>query len=718
MDVSVVIPTYRREQVLVDTVSALLALAQPPDEMLVVDETEQHEPETLRYLQQAEADGRIRWRRHRQPGQISKLNRGLRESRGDIVLFLDDDILPSPALVEMHRQAHARHPEAWAVVGQVLQPGEEPSASAPHRNGRSALRRDLDFPFHGSAPAWVENVITCNLSVRRERALAAGGFDENFVPPVAHRAETEFAKRLVAAGGRIRFEPSASVRHLRAVSGGTRSRGGHLASASPIHGVGDYYYALRCGYGWERAWYILRRPFREVRTKFHLIHPWWILPKFIGELRAIRLAFCLNREGPRLIAGHVRSHGNPGGGNPQAMGKFRAKIFRLFAVETHPIQYKAPLFRRLAADPRIDLTVLYAMIPDAAQQGAGFGVPFAWDVPLLEGYRHEVLENRSAQPSVTTFSGCDTPGLFERLRRDKPDAVLVNGWGTKTSLQALWACRRLGIPCLVRGEANRLRPRAAWKHGLHRLLMRQYSAFLAIGSANRDFYRCHRCREDRIFWAPYAVDNESFAAQAAARAGRRDEVRAAFGIPPAATVFLFAGKLEEKKHPQDLLEAVSRLPAELRAQAHVLIAGDGPQRAACERMARERNLPVSFAGFLNQSRLPDAYAAADVLVLPSDAGETWGLVVNEAMASGRPAVVSRAAGCCADLIVEEKTGHAFASRDVHKLADVLAGYLRAPGLAARQGVAAAEQIRSFDFGMAAAGIAAAVTACAGGRRPC
>lgn len=299
---SVVIPTCGREQVLVDTVSALLALERPADEVLVIDETENHDPETLRYLKQAEADGRIRWRRHRQPGQVSKLNRGLREASGDVILFLDDDIVPSPALVEMHRQAHARHPEAWAVVGQVLQPGEEPSSPASRRTGGSALRRDLDFPFRSAAPAWVENVMTCNLSVRRERALAVGGFDENFVPPVAHRAETEFAKRLAAAGGKIRFEPAASVRHLRAARGGVRIAGTHLASASPLHGAGDYYFALRTGKGWDRLRYIARRPFREVRTKFHLRHPWWIPVKFIGELRALALAIRLHRAGPKWAA--------------------------------------------------------------------------------------------------------------------------------------------------------------------------------------------------------------------------------------------------------------------------------------------------------------------------------------------------------------------------------------------------------------------------------
>ncbi len=382
----------------------------------------------------------------------------------------------------------------------------------------------------------------------------------------------------------------------------------------------------------------------------------------------------------------------------------------LAIVETHPIQYKAPLFRLLAADPRLEVTVYYAMVPDAAAQGAGFGVAFEWDVPLLEGYRHELLRNRARRPSVTRFGGCDTPELFRRFRAMRPDAVLVNGWVVKTCLQALAACRRLGVPCLVRGESNLLRPRARWKHALHRLLLRQYHAYLAIGSANREFYRFHGCPDDRIFFAPYAVDNDRFAAAAAERAGRRAELRAAFGLPPDAMVFLFAGKLEPKKRPGDLIEALTLLPAGLCDRACALVAGDGPLRAVCERLARERKVAAVFAGFLNQSRMPDAYAAADVLVLPSDAGETWGLVVNEAMASGRPAIVSRTAGCCADLVVPGETGFAYECGHVPALAEHMGRYLADPALAERQGSAAARRIEGFNLSAAAEGVAQAVCA--------
>jgi GT2 family glycosyltransferase len=157
----------------------------------------------------------------------------------------------------------------------------------------SVLRRDLDFRFYGTAPAWVTNVMAGNLSVKRDKALSLGGFDKNFIPPVSYRFETEFAKRVVLAGGKIRFEPKASIRHLRAASGGTRTLGSHLTSISPLHGVGDYYYALCCGKGWDRVGYMARRALREVCTRFHLWHPWWIPVKAVGELRAIWMALRL-----------------------------------------------------------------------------------------------------------------------------------------------------------------------------------------------------------------------------------------------------------------------------------------------------------------------------------------------------------------------------------------------------------------------------------------
>jgi GT2 family glycosyltransferase len=305
LSLSVVIPTYRREDVLVRTVEALLRIGQGlPElqELILVDQTRVHEPATASRLDEWSGDGRIRWLRESEPNLTRAMNIGLCQARGDVVLFLDDDIVPGTGLFRGHLDAYRRNSALTAVVGQVLQPEEEPVPRAFVPRGGN-LRRFLDFPFFSTKGRLVENVMAGNLSVRRLDSIAIGGFDENFVAPVASRFETEFAKRLVAAGRLIWFEPSASIRHLRAPSGGTRALGSHLSSALPCFGVGDYYYALRSGRGMEKWWYVARKPWREVRTKFHLRHPWWIPVKLVGEVRAFVQALRAVRGGPRLLKG-------------------------------------------------------------------------------------------------------------------------------------------------------------------------------------------------------------------------------------------------------------------------------------------------------------------------------------------------------------------------------------------------------------------------------
>lgn len=300
---SLVIPTYGREQVLVDTIAALERQRRQldaPTELLLIDQTSWHQPATARALHSWQQAGRLRWLRRSSPHLTRAMNTGLLQATGETVLFLDDDIIPGPQLLAAHLEAHRRFGDAWAVVGQVLQPGQQPQP-LPRRPAAPGLWCDLDFPFNSCLGCWVENVMAGNLSVRRSLALELGGFDERFPPPVAARFETEFAKRLIASGGRIRFVPEASLHHLAAAAGGTRSRGGHLTSASGHHGVGDCYYALRCGQGAQRFWYLLRRPWREVRTRFHLRHPWWIPVKLVGELRALLQALWLSRQPPLLL---------------------------------------------------------------------------------------------------------------------------------------------------------------------------------------------------------------------------------------------------------------------------------------------------------------------------------------------------------------------------------------------------------------------------------
>ena len=349
--------------------------------------------------------------------------------------------------------------------------------------------------------------------------------------------------------------------------------------------------------------------------------------------------------------------------------------YKIGFLTTHPIQYQVPVFRELSKIPGIDLTVFYCMIPDEQQQGDGFGVPFRWDIPLLEGYRYEVLDNVAKQPSVTSFFGCDTPGIRHVIKERSFDAFVVNGWNVKSGIQLLIACRRYGLPCIVRGESNAMRPRPWWIRTVHKFLLKQYSAFLAIGKSNRDFYLNYGVPQEKIFLAPYGVDNARLNTEAGILEPERGKIRSQWGIPDDAVTFLYCAKFIEKKRPLDLIKAFSLALQRTGGEGiHLLMVGDGELRHECERIAEGNKLPVTFAGFLNQSEIVSAYVASDCLVLPSDYGETWGLVVNEAMACGRPAIVSDRVGCHPDLIRPGQTGEIFPFGDIKALAGIIASY--------------------------------------------
>ncbi len=280
-----VIPTYRRERVLLDTLSYLFAQSPPPDEILVIDQTERHEPATERTLTDWNDTGRIRWLRLPEPSIPRAMNCGLIEARHDLVLFLDDDIIPEPGLIATHVRVQG---EASLVAGRVVQPWDE------GKGERS--RAEAGFAATERGP--VEHFMGGNFSVRRDQALAIGGFDENFVR-VAYHFEREFAARWRAAGDRIHFEPDAAIHHLKATAGGTRSYGHHLTTARPDHAVGAYYYLLRTARG-AAVWRgVLQRLGSAVATRHHLRRPWWIPLTLTAELTGLCWALQLAWRGPR-----------------------------------------------------------------------------------------------------------------------------------------------------------------------------------------------------------------------------------------------------------------------------------------------------------------------------------------------------------------------------------------------------------------------------------
>ncbi|MEK6285237.1 MAG: glycosyltransferase [Acidobacteriota bacterium] len=383
---------------------------------------------------------------------------------------------------------------------------------------------------------------------------------------------------------------------------------------------------------------------------------------------------------------------------------------KVAVVSPHPIQYHTPWFQKLAAQEHVDLKVYYALLPDQRQQGVGFGEAFAWDIPLLEGYDWELIPNKRRSPSLRGFFRSSTPAIYSLLARAKPDVVIITGWQALPLLQALWAAIRLGIPRIVRGESNGLRPRPSPVRALHRLLLSRFDAFLAIGKLNREFYLQYGIPDERVFSCPYFVDNDRFAAQLVGDAVERDSLRAGWNIDdgrPATedrprVCFLFAGKLEPKKRIMDLLRAMD-VARRKCPSIHLLVAGAGELMDEARQFAESRSLPVTFAGFLNQSQITRAYAAADCLVLPSDHGETWGLVVNEAMACGLPAIVSDQAGCGPDLVEEGVTGGVFPCGDINALALKIQAFASDPEQLARMGEQARQRINNYSVERAVQG---------------
>ena len=332
---------------------------------------------------------------------------------------------------------------------------------------------------------------------------------------------------------------------------------------------------------------------------------------------------------------------------------------RLGVLATHPIQYQAPLYQELARRGAVELDVAFLDSTGATPfHDPGFGVTLAWDIDLLGGYRSTALSRRPLAGKTAWLVSAS------RWLRGQ-DIVVLHGPSDPEILLAAAACRLLGVPYLLRGDAQ-AEPSAA---GLRRIarhlvagaVIRGAAGALPIGQRNAAFYR----RYGRIphYPAPYSVDNERFQVMAAEARPSRSERLASLGLDPGRPTVIFSGKLIIQKRPLDVVRAIERCDAEL----NLLLLGDGPLRV--EVRGYESRLPVRCLGFINQAEMPCWYGTGDILALPSGR-EPWGLVVNEGMACGLIPVVSDAVGSGPDLV--RGVGEVVPSGDVGALAYALA----------------------------------------------
>jgi len=329
-----------------------------------------------------------------------------------------------------------------------------------------------------------------------------------------------------------------------------------------------------------------------------------------------------------------------------------------------------PLYRAISSRASIELLVAYGdRYGVDPRSSAWMEKDFTWAGDMLGGYRSVFMPNWGSK-NPSTFFGKVNPSLLSVIRGFKPDAMVVMGYYGLYQLQGFGAARLLDIPLLYTSDTNVSAERAGLRTDLKRAVVGQLykgvSGFLVSGVRNREHYESYGVDLTRQFDFSWAVDNAALRRRAQELAPRRETLRAEFGVPAGRVCVLFSGRLSAEKGVDCLIRALSELP-----EMHLCVAGDGAERAKLESLASNQlRGRCSFLGFLNQDRLPEAYAAADLLSLPSSF-EPWGLVCNEAMKFGLPIVVSSEVGAAADLVVEGVTGWTHAARDVSALKQAL-----------------------------------------------
>ncbi|WP_316804869.1 glycosyltransferase family 4 protein [Pedobacter nototheniae] len=367
--------------------------------------------------------------------------------------------------------------------------------------------------------------------------------------------------------------------------------------------------------------------------------------------------------------------------------------FRLAILVSHPIQYYAPVFKLLAADESLDLKVFYTLGHDNIED-KGFGKNIIWDVPLLEGYEYEFLENTSSQPGSHHYKGIKNPDIIAKINAFKPDALLVYGWSYKSHLKAI-SYFHGKIPIWFRGDSTLLNNQPAWKKIIRRFFLsriyKKIDLAFYVGANNKAYFLAAGLAESQLKHAPHAIDNKRFTEN---RNTEALKLRTELGLSEQDALVVFAGKLAPVKNPELLLDAFISLN---QPNTHLLLVGNGIlENSLKSKVQKLSTNNITFIDFQNQSQMPIIYQACDVFCLPS-LNETWGLAVNEAMAAGKPVLVSDAVGCAVDLVENKINGLIFKSQNLPDLIQSLKSLFHDKKEIKSMGLASYHKIQSWSF---------------------
>ncbi|HVG22484.1 MAG TPA: glycosyltransferase family 4 protein [Blastocatellia bacterium] len=375
----------------------------------------------------------------------------------------------------------------------------------------------------------------------------------------------------------------------------------------------------------------------------------------------------------------------------------RESKYSLLLVSSQPIQNAAPL-QIMARDDRVEVLTAYCSLPDKRLWRDHESLTReAFDIPLLDGYAWRKLRNYSPMPRLGKFYGLINPGIVRLVSNN--DCCVVFGHSYISFWLAIAAAKLCGKPLLLTTDATYLDSQygGSWKTSLKKkflpyLYNRIADMVLVPSTASCRFVRSLGVDEGRVVITPYVVDNDYIAAVAART--DRGKVREEWRVPDDATVMVFCAKFLARKRPQDALRAFARANV---PNSYLVMVGDGPLGDSLKSEAEQLGITsrVRFPGLVKYSRLPEAYAASDVLVFPSE-HEPYGLPVNEAMICGIPAIVSDRVGAGFDLVEHGKTGFVYPSGDVDGLASILREVLPDRELLRRLGDNARERMQTWS----------------------
>lgn len=372
---------------------------------------------------------------------------------------------------------------------------------------------------------------------------------------------------------------------------------------------------------------------------------------------------------------------------------------RLAIITSHPIQYNAPWFKMLSERKNIAIKVFYTWGESVLQKkfDPGFGKVVTWDIPLLEGYDYSFVNNVSTEPGTHHFKGIINPTLNKEIEDWKADAILVFGWAFVSHLKCIRYFKNK-IPVFFRGDSTLLDEAKGIKTLLRRMFLkwvyRKIDFALYVGTNNKNYFLKHNIKDKQLVFAPHAIDNDRFAEPHQEYNEKALLWRSDLSIEKTDIVILFAGKFENKKNPLLLLQLAEEIKS---PNVKFVFVGNGVLEDKLI-YASQYDSRIKLIDFVNQQQMPLVYRLADIFILPSKGpGETWGLALNEAMASGRAVVATKKVGGACDLIVEDKNGFIIEVDDLSYLVSKIKKIMENKDVLNEWGQFSKQHIAGFSF---------------------